>query len=275
MYDTAACFERAERRFRADIWSCAPIDAVLEAGVQARHFGPVLATVFADLPEAPGMNLIQGAAEPGAMEGSHLAEAVEWMRSWEVEFLVPVAADRPGTVEAETWLDRLGCEQSVVVRKYFRGPGRALWPDAPGVEVRRLAPEEDEGLSVVATEGLRLPDLAGILFFGLPCLPDWQCYVAYLDGEEVACGSMLIDGEIAVLGLDATLHHARGRGCNRALLRRRLNDAARAGAKTVLALALDHPRPGPSAAAARLLDVGFLEAYRSVAWHRPAKITVA
>jgi hypothetical protein len=274
MYHTAACFERTERRFRADLWACAPEDAVVEAGVQAQRFGPVLATSFADLPDAPGLNLIQGAAEPGAVEGSHLADAVEWMRSWEVDFLVPVASDRPDTARAETWLDQRGCEQGLVIRKYFRGAGRALWRDAPGVEVRRLPPEEDEGFSLVVTEGLGLPALASILFFGLPCLPDWRCYVAYLDGEEVAAGAMLLDGDVALLGLDATLLHARGRGCNRALLRRRLEDAAKAGCRTVLAVALDTPQPGPSAAACRLLDVGFMEGHRSVAWQRPARIKV-
>jgi GNAT superfamily N-acetyltransferase len=246
---------------------------VIEAGVQARWFGPVLATSFADLPDVPGMNLIQGAAEPGAVEHGHLAEAVEWMRAWGVDYLVPVASRRPGTELAETWLDRQGCEQSVVVRKYVRGALGASWPDAPGVEVRRLAPEEDEGFGLVAAEGLGLPHLAEILFFGLPCLPDWRCYVAYLDGDEVACGSMLIDGEIALLGLDATLSEARGCGCNRALLRRRLNDAERAGCRVVLSMARDDPARTPSADARRLLGAGFTEAYRSVAWQRPVRIT--
>jgi GNAT superfamily N-acetyltransferase len=273
-YD-AADLERAERLFRADIWSCAPIDAVTEAGVQARWFGPVLATTFAELPDAPGMNMIQGAAEPGAVEGRHLQEAVEWMQDWEVDYLVPVAAERPGARQAELWLDWHGCEQSVVARKYARPASRPRWRDAPRVDVRQLPREEDEGLGLVIAEGLGVPGLAESLFMGLPCLPGWSCYVAYLEGAEVACGSMRIEDGVAMLGLDATLPHARGRGCNRALLRRRLEDAANAGCYTVVTLCLGGPAQAGAATGRNLRRAGFTEAYRSVVWRPPVGIAVA
>ena len=270
----AADFERAERRVREDIWSCAPEDAVLEAGVQSRWFGPVLATSFAELPDVPGLNTIQGAAEPGAVSEGHLSEAVDWMRGWEVDFMVPVATERPEADMAESWLNWHDCEQSVVMRKYVRGVLGANWPDAPGVEVHLLPAREEEGFSLVAAGGMGLPHLAEILFFGMPCLPNWRCYVAYLDGNEVACGSMLIEGKLAILGPDATLPEARSRGCNRALLRRRLNDAAAAGCQMALSMARDDPAQRPSADALRLLNAGFTEAYRSVVWQRLAPITV-
>ncbi|MEX2105884.1 MAG: GNAT family N-acetyltransferase [Solirubrobacterales bacterium] len=272
-YD-AAEFERAECRFRRDMWSTAPEDAVIEAGVRMRWFGPVLATTFAELPEIAGMSAIQGAAEPGAMEEGHLAEAIEWMGTWEVDYIVPVASDRPETHRAEQWLDEHGYEQRAVVRKYVRAASRPSLPDAPGVEVLELAPDEGEGMSFVAAEGLGLPDLAGILFYDLPSLESWRCYVALLEGELVACGAMLIDEGIATLGIDATVSHARGRGCNQALLRRRLIDAADAGCHAILAEACDEPRRGDSAVARNLRRVGFEEACRSVTWQRPVGIAV-
>lgn len=269
-----ADLERAERRFREDIWSCAPPDAVSEAGVQARHFGPVLATAFADLPEAPRMNTILGAAEPGAVSDGHFGEAVEWMREWEVDFQVSVAAERPGTELAETWLDWHGCEQGAVMRQYVRAAGAPAARDAPGVEVHKLPPAAEEGLDCLITEGFDLPFMAGFLFLGLPCLPGWHCYFAYLEDEVVACGSMRIENGIAKLGLDATLEHARGHGCQSALLRRRLRDAAAAGCHTAIARSRDDPARGGSAASRNLRRAGFAEAYRSVVWLPPVGITV-
>jgi GNAT superfamily N-acetyltransferase len=267
--------EHAERAFREDIWSCAPEDAVVEAGVQARWFGPILATTFVDLPDAPGMNLIQGAAEPGAVERRHLSEAVEWMRDFEVDYLVPVAAERPESRQAELWLDWHGCEQSVVIRKYVRRVSKLRWRDAAGVEVRQLPQMEDEGLGIVTAEGLGTPELSEILFMGLPARAGWSCYAAYLEGAEVACGSMRIEDGIAMLGLDATLHHARGRGCNSALLRRRLDDAADAGCHTAVAVCPDDPARGRSPASRNLRRAGFAEAYGSVVWRPPVTISVA
>jgi hypothetical protein len=62
--------QRAAATQLQQLWSCAPEDAVIEAGVQARWFGPVLATALAELPDAPGMNLIQGAAARASKSGS-------------------------------------------------------------------------------------------------------------------------------------------------------------------------------------------------------------
>ena len=79
-YD-AALLERVAQRFRRDMWRSVTPDAVIESGVEVQRFGPVQATAFADLPEEHSLNQIQGAAEPGAVEEGHLAEAIEWMRA--------------------------------------------------------------------------------------------------------------------------------------------------------------------------------------------------
>jgi len=270
----AADLELAEQRFREGIWSCVPDVAMLECGVQARWFGPILATVFAELPDAIELNAIQGATEPGAVADGHLDEAVEWMHAWEVDYQVPVAAGRPGTGLAETWLHWHGCEQSAVMRKYVRPASRLPWRDAPGVEVRELPPVPDEGLDCMLTPGLELPFLAGTLFVGLPCQPGWRCYFASVDDVTMACGSMRIENGIAMLGLDVTMSEGRRRGCHSALLRRRLDDAVAAGCQTVFTVLPDDPTRGGSAASRNFRRAGFAEAYREVVWRPPAEISV-
>ncbi|MEZ5076460.1 MAG: GNAT family N-acetyltransferase [Solirubrobacterales bacterium] len=267
----AVRLEKAERRFRRDMWSVAPRDAVLEAGVRMRWFGPVFATVFADLPQAGTLNLIQGASEPGAVADGYLAEAVEWVQGWEVDFVVPVAQGHSEGALAEEWLQWHDYEQTAVVKRHACEPERLEPLGVADVEVELMPPCEDETLAILVADGLGLPDMAEILFIGLPCLRNWRCYLARIEGEPVATGSMMVDGTVATLSLDATREHARGRGCQWALIERRLADADAAGCRTVQAYSMD-PCGEPSRATRNLRRGGFEEVGSVVGW-RPARGT--
>jgi GNAT superfamily N-acetyltransferase len=277
-YD-AALLERVAQRFRRDMWRSVTADAVTESGIQMMRFGPVQATVFGDLPEVRGLNQIQGAAEPGAVEGGHLAAAIEWMRSWEADYRVPVAECRPGAEEAESWLGSHGYERGDGWMKMVREASPLDLPANPDVTVFELGEDEadGEGLCSIAAQALDLPATAETLFFSLPQEERWRCYTAAVPPEEehveeqiVATGSMLIDDGVAQFGPDATLEHARGRGCNTELLRRRLLDAIEAGCHSVF-VELGECSPECLAAAYRnLRRAGFEEAYRSRNWQRPA-----
>jgi GNAT superfamily N-acetyltransferase len=260
--------EKAERRFRRDIWSVAPRDAVVEAGVRMHWFGPVFVSVFANLPEAGSLNLIQGASEPGAVRDGYLAEAIEWVRDWGVDFMIAVPQGHSEGDLAEEWLQWHGYEQAVVVKRHLREAGPVEPVQAPGVKVAPMPPHEDETLAILAAEGLGLPDMAEILFIGLPCLRNWRCYVARIRGEPVATGAMMVDGELATLSLDTTRRKARGRGCQSALIARRLADAHEAGCETVQAYSLD-PTGVASRSTRNLRRAGFAEAGSVIGWRPP------
>jgi len=256
------------------MWKSVTPDAVVESGVQIRRFGPVQATAFGDLPEVHALNQIQGAAEPGAIEGGHLAEAVDWMRSWEVDYRVPVAESRPEAEAAESWLSTRGYERGEGWIKLVREASPPDLPANPDVTIFELGEHEadGEGMSSIATESFDLPVTAGTLFFSLPQEESWRCYTAALSPDEriVATGSMLIDGGIAQLDPGTTLEQGRGRGCNTELLRRRILDAVEAGCHTVF-VELGERDPERISAAYRILRrAGFEEAYKSHNWQRPA-----
>jgi hypothetical protein len=273
-FDTAE-MEKAARRFRGDMWRAVPEDAVFESGIEIQSFGPVQATAFGDLPDAHCVNQIQGAAEPGAVEDGHLAEAIEWMRSREVEYCVPTASARPGTEQAERWLGGRGYEGGSSWAKLVRDPSSPIPPANPRIMVYELGEDEadGEGMSMIAAEVLGLSITAETLFFDLPHQDQWRCYTAAAPTVQegiVATGSMLLDGGVALLGLDATLESARGHGCQQALLRRRLLDATAAQCHTIF-FELSECDPRSAAIARRnLLFAGFHEAYRSRNWQRPA-----
>lgn len=269
-YDGAA-LATAELRFREDLWRAAPKDAVEEAEVRHRRFGPILATTFGDLADASWMNLVQGAAEPGAIADGHLAAAIEWVRSREVDYLVSVVTDRPGTATAEDWLGSRGYVRGSVVRRFLhpgKEPGAAV---SSPMEVLELAPLETEGMSHIFGDALNLSGLATILLLGLPDRDGWHCYRASLAGREVACGSMLVCGKVALLGLDATVPEARGRGAQSALITRRLVDARRSGCEFAIAEVCDEHGVSPEATT-NLEQIGFEEIPGSVNWRRPSGI---
>ena len=266
-YDSAA-IAAAELHFREGIWRAAPGDAIDELEIRKRWFGPVLATACAGLPEAILMNIVQGAAEPGVIEQGQLAAAIEWMRSREVRYLVEVASDRPGSTEAEAWLAARGYEQGLTMRRFVRPISEQIPAAEPSVEIRELSATETEGMSLIFAEAVGLSDLATVPLLGLPEQQGWHCYAAFLDGCEVACGSMLLDHGIAVFGLDATSLDSRNHGCQSALIQRRLADAAAAGARTAVGGACNVPEDR-AIAAENLERAGFVEVGRSVGWRRP------
>jgi hypothetical protein len=270
----SAVLERVAQQFRREMWESVVPEAVTESGVEVERFGPVQATAFGDLPEVGTLNQIQGAAEPGAVEEGHLADAVEWMRAREVDYRVPVAESRPGAAEAASWLDKRGYERGGGWVKLVRDANPPDLPEDPAIEIYALGEDEadGEGLSSIAADALELPLTAGTLFFSLPQEEHWRCYTAApVAGEGVvATASMMICGSVAQLGLGTTLEHARGLGCYTALLRRRLLDAAAAGCHTIFGEVGECDEDSLAAACRRLRRAGFTEAYESRNWQRPA-----
>jgi hypothetical protein len=158
MYDGSA-IAAAEIRFREDLWRTAPSDAVEEAAVKYRRFGPLLATVFGELPFTSLLHVVQGAAEPEVIDRGYLAAAVEWLRTWEVDYRVSVAADRPGTKRAEQWLSARGYEPGATVRRYVHTDSTAPDVEADAIDIRDLKPLETESVHDKDLTPMALGDL--------------------------------------------------------------------------------------------------------------------
>lgn len=268
-YDTAT-LERTVKTCRADMWQTVCEDAIVECGIEEECFGPVQATVFEALPDAPKLNLILGAAEPGAVEEGHLAAAIAWMDRFDVDYRVPVARDRPGMAAAEDYLNRNGFEQGRGLLKYVRDASPPSREGDPAIKVWEIGQEEAHGETMVfdAAPALGLPSKAASLLFSLPIQEHWRSYTVELEGKIVSFGSMLLHDGVAWVGLDATFEDARGRGCNQVLLRERILVAAEAGCRTIFAELEESDCEGIAAAGRNLLRAGFVPAYQSMNWQR-------
>lgn len=264
-YDSAA-LDRAERRFWGEIWESVPKGVAAERGIELRRFGPVQGAIVADLPEVGMLNLLLGAAEAGGAE--HLEEAAEWAEARGVAPYVPLTPGLAGSETAEGWLRENGFEPAYAWMKFVRDPHPPRFPAPDGVEVVELTAPDQEPFGTIAAIGFDLPAWSAELFAHLPGRERWRCYVAKVDGEAQGCAAMLIEEGIAEFGIAATLETARGRGCQTALLHRRICDAAEAGCRTLFVETGERVPDRPSASYRNILKAGFEETYLRPNWQR-------
>ena len=115
--------------------------------------------------------------------------------------------------------------------------------DVQGLTIERLRKEDErtwldiavaaftnlDGTGSTADDSSQIAAMEDVMadFLASPGLTP---YLARLDGRPVGSGSLCLTGDIALLAGAGTLPDARGRGVQKALLRRRLADARAAGA---------------------------------------------
>lgn len=268
-YDPGA-LDRVERRFWREIWQSVPAEVASEHGLELRTFGQIQATVVAGLAEVPMMNLVLGAAEDAERGDEGLGAATAWTAERGISPYVPVTPGLPGADAAEAWLGENGFESGYSWMKFVRDAHPPRFPAPDGVEVVELTNPDEEPFGTIAANGFGLPAWGASFFAHLPGRAGWRCYVAKVDGEAQACGAILIDDGIAELGIGATLEAARGRGCQTALLRRRISDAGEAGCRTLFVETGERVPHRPSASYRNILRAGFEEAYLRPNW-RPRR----
>ncbi|HEU5254154.1 MAG TPA: GNAT family N-acetyltransferase [Solirubrobacterales bacterium] len=266
-YDSSA-LDRVERRFWREIWDSVPAEVAADRGIERRDFGPIQATVVRDLGQVGMLNMLLGAAEdPG---GSDLEAAIRWAEERGSTPYVPLTPGLPGTGAAEERLRGWGFEPAYAWMKFVRDPHPPRFPAPEGVEVVELGGPDEAPFGTIAAVGFGMPAWGAELFAHLPGRDGWRCYVAKVDGEAQACAAILIEGEVAEFGIAATLEAARGRGCQTALLHRRILDAAEAGCRTLFVETGERVPERPSASYRNILKAGFEEAYLRPNWRRPS-----
>ena len=258
--------DAVEQRYWSEIWASVPAAVAAEHGIELRRFGPVQASVAGDLATVPMLNLVLGATEPGAVAGGHLAAALAWTRERGVAPYVQVTPDLPETKAAEAHLAGHGFAPGYPWMKFVRDPHPPRFKPPADVEVVEIGAETSEPFATIAAAGFQLPLWGASLFAGLPGREGWRCYVARVGGETGACGAMLIAGDVAVFGPSATLESARRRGCQLALLRRRIADAAAAGCRLLLVETGARTEDRPAGSYRNILRAGFEEAYLCPNW---------
>lgn len=263
--------EMLERHCRLELWRALGVDAVEDHHFESRFYGPLQASVITGAPRVPLLNVVLGAAEAGVVADGHLAEALDWIESLGADCRVPVRPDFEESGAAEDYLNRRGYRRTAFLVRFARDAAAPEFPEPPGLEVDEWT-ELTEGFSRYFAEGFDLGFPEDHVFDCLPGRDPWRCYVA-IDEEEEGAGAavMLMHYKIAQLVFATATEESRGRGVHMALLRRRIADAAEAGARLLFADVeepLDDP-DAPTPATRNLLRAGFKQIEAQPVWCPP------
>jgi hypothetical protein len=261
--------EATEARFWRDTWDAVDPEAAAEHGIEIAEFGPVQARVVRGLGEVRAANQVLGATAPGALDGGRLERAIAWARRRGGDPSVAVTPGLPETPAAEAALRAAGFAPGYGWMKFVRDTHPPRFAAPGDVEVVELSATSEEPFAAVVAAGFGLPAWGAELFAGLPGRPGWRCYAAKVDGSAQAAAAMFVDGGIAELGMAATLDPARRRGCQLALLRRRILDAAVAGCGLLFVETGERDPSRPSNSYRNILRAGFEEAYLCPNWVAP------
>jgi hypothetical protein len=268
--------DELEKRYWHDIWRTAVADAVADLRIDLARFGPVQAMIVPGEPTEPSLNLVLGAAAPGAVDGRHLEDSLAWATVHGVDYRVPVTPGGPDAQRAERWLSERGHEQGASRAMLIRDASSPTPP--PPREVEAIALDRssiDEGFAEAFAEGFEMPFWATTFFFELPGTEDWRCYLAAAGDAPLAYAAMLTYGGVAALALAQPTPCRRAPDGHAALLERCIEDAAAANCEAIVA-EIEQPRAGrrPTTAGESLLLAGFEQAFVRADW-RPPRHAVA
>ncbi len=264
-YEPSA-LEATRRRFWRELWQSVPEAAAAEHGIELATFGPVQATAVRALGHLGALNLILGATEPGAVAGGHLAAALAWTHERGVDPHVPLTPGMPTSEDAEALLRIEGLAPGPGWVELVRDAHLPRFAPADDVEVIEVTEPGAEPFGAIVAAAFELPVWGAELFASLPGREGWRCYVAKVDGAAHAAGAMLLDGHLAELGIGATLEPARRRGCQLALLHRRIIDAADAGARLLFVETAERAEDRQADSFSNILKAGFERAYLCPSW---------
>jgi hypothetical protein len=266
LWDAADDHQAIERRFWRELWQSVPPAVADEHGIELATLGPVQVTAVRELGHLGALNLVLGATEPGAVAGGHLAAGLAWAHDKGVDPYVPLAPGAASSDDAEALLRVEGLAPGPGWVKFVRDahPPRFSPPD--DVEVVEVTEPAAEPFGAIVAAAFGMPAWGAELFASLPGREGWRCYVAKVDGAAHAAGATLLDGHMAEFGVGATLEPARRRGCQQALLHRRIIDAADAGARLLFVETAERVEDRPADSFRNILEAGFEQAYVCPNW---------
>lgn len=227
-----------ERQLWLELWRVPVLEAVEEDGVEARHYGPVLAFAFRRAPRIALFNVLLGADRHGAVAQGHLGEALEWTESIGLDLRIPVRGkgEFDEATEAEDFLNRRGYRRTGALATWARGAAAADFEPPPEIEVEELA-----GEGMIETFAHMLAPAYGLewsngFIVGLPGRRHWRTYIARDEDGPLAAAATMMHHEMPQLAFAGVDEQCRGRGAHLALLHRRIEDARAAGADGLFAV---------------------------------------
>jgi|SRR6478672_121366 len=205
------------------------------AAVTIERFGDAVALACERLPDLDFVNTVHG-LDPS--QAGRVDEVTAFYRSLGLRGWTEIAP-APGAGATMERMTSAGWAQAGFWGS-FHGAPQPL-PEPAGVDVAEASAGEMPEFARIHLDGHEVPDddraagqAAVERWHGRP---GWRLYLARIDGVAAASAALTIDAGLGYLANAATAPGMRRRGCQAALLARRIADAAAAGCDTVASLA--------------------------------------
>ncbi len=144
--------------------------------------------------------------------------------------------------------------------------------DGPGMDaVVELGPDDADEFAQVNMLAWEAPAFLAVWFGATLFAEDFRHFGVKTDGRIVATGAMYVSDGIAWLGFGATLPEHRGRGMQRAVLARRVHEAAALGCHIVHSETEADTSGRRNPSLANMVAVGFEHAYDKEWWSVPSR----
>jgi len=214
-------------------------------GLRIERFGDVFAPLATNVPDLDFMNRVAGLSPrnldvlPGVLSLYRDAGIRPWFEvapaSGETD---PVGAALAAAGAVPQWHSTL---LYAPVSAGTPSPSDAR-PDGHVIEVRRVGAGEVHGFAELLLRGWGVPEDELAEAAGdhahWHSVPGWRLYVATVDGQPAAAAVLQVHGGVGYLASASTLPAHRNKGCQSALIRRRILDAVADGVDLVSGMAI-------------------------------------
>jgi hypothetical protein len=229
---SVAALEGIEHEAWRRLAAAAPPDFARGIGLDCEPMDGALFMMASRIP-AFQFNWLSGAGLTGDNSAAVGRAVARFRESAQTKFIVQVPpSPRSEAIAAHARSEGL-VEHPLSWAKFVRAAAEAPATES-GVAVREVRADEADLFASTAVAGFGMPPPMSQWLRQIVGAPRWRCFVGAIDGVPVAAGALFLHGDYGWVGVGATQAEARKRGAHRALLARRIAEAARAGARWVV-----------------------------------------
>jgi hypothetical protein len=226
------------------IWDAAPPEVRSALGLSCKHEGFVRA-FQADKAPSWFFNRVVGLG----LDAPATREQVDALLAPYSELGLPHGVPLVDIAQPKslpTWLEERGLKHTTTLARMLRSTSN-LPTGSSDIQIRSVGREHAGLFGETTVQGFQLPPACVDWFAGLCGREGLRAYLAFEANEPIATGVLCVVGDTGWLGFGSTLSKARNRGVHRAMMLRRMIDAADLGCRwlqteTNLAVA-DEPTP--------------------------------
>ena len=266
--DAIVGLERIEQEAWAQLAACAPASFAETVALETCRVGGAYFHMARHIP-AFQFNWLGGAGlDPWERDAVPSAVA-RFREAGQQKFIVQVPPTAH-TDEVEQQARSAGLAPHALAWAKFRRDTGAVPPVPTDLEIREIDATQAVVFAATTTAGFGMPQTLAAWLREIVGRPGWHCYVSYAGVEAAGAGALFVREDHAWIGIGATRPGLRRRGGHRALLARRLADAARYGARIVVTETGVPQGAQPAPSYRNIVSLGFSVAYVRANWALPA-----